>query len=1484
MRFMLLIAVLWGMSAPSFAAALPVLFLGDKGHHEPRPRFEQLQPMLAKQGIDLTYTEDVNSLSQEGLAPYRAVLIYANIDQITPAQEAALIQYVQDGGGLVPVHCGSYSFRNSLKYIALVGGQFSRHGTGVVQTRLEQIEHPILKGFSGFQSWDETYRHIHHNPVGRTVLEYHPLSADELQKNPQAAAEEPWTWVREEGKGRVFYTAWGHDARTWSNPGFQNLIERGIRWATHDATPVAEYHEQARFEPPVMTSIKPDAAKFDYVDVGSQIPNYVAGAQFGKQGAPLSLMQKPLPPSESLEHYVAPAGSELRLFAAEPQLGGKPIAFNWDEAGRLWVCETLDYPNELQPKGKGRDRIRVVSDTNNDGVADKFEIFAEGLSIPTAIVCVHGGVIVQDGTETVFLKDTNGDGKADVRKLLVSGWAMGDTHGGVNNFQYGLDNWIWAMQGYNDSAPILTNGKSAGRFRMGFFRFKVSLGSDGLPEVNELEFLRSTNNNTWGIGITEDGLIFGSTANHNPSVYLPIPNRYYERVRGWAAQGLGTIADTHLFKSITDKVRQVDHHGGYTAGCGHAIYTARNYPEAWWNRTAFVCEPTGHLVGTFLLSQEGTNFTSTSPANLVGSDDEWAAPIMAEVGPDGNVWILDWYNYIVQHNPTPSGFKTGQGNAYESELRDKKHGRVLRLIWNQRPVGADHSATRNLEGASTGELVKSLEDTNFFWRKQAQRLLVEQQKQDAVPALLARLGEQHVDAIGLDPGAIHSAWTLKGLGQLESLKRPDVVKAVTAGLEHPSAAVRRNVIQVLPPVVETPALLAKTAVASDQTPLVQLALFLALADAPATPESAQLVLNGLHSSVVLSDRYLPEALTAAAAQNDTQVLKLLSEESAGALKFSASALPVFQRMAEHMARGSSGENGAEVLAQLAALPPEVSQVMVTGLLAGWTRKPLENVTQPNEAQVKAITTLFREASSSSKSQLLSLSQRMGLKTLEKYAGELAAESLAKVQDEKLDEKERLKAAADYVQFLPNDPQLADQLLKLLSVKSSPQWTTGILAVLAKSEATATGEAILEHLADISPGSRALVFRTLLARSEWTQALLNACAEGKLSLSELPLDQQQALAAHPDAKLQKLAREVMAKGGGLANADRQAVIDELAAITKETGDAVAGNLVFTQQCAKCHVYGSIGQKVGPNLTGMSVHPKYELLVHILDPSRSVEGNYRAYTVVLEDGRVFNGLLASETRTTIELLDAEGKPQSIQRSEIEELVASTKSLMPEGFEKQVSREGMRDLLEFLKQPGQYLPLPLEKFATINTTKGMFYDENATLERFVLRDYSPVTFAGVPYVLIDPQGAQTPNGILLHSGNGKFPPAMPKKVTIPCQVKAKSIHLLGGVGGWAYPATEKGSTSMIVRLKYVDGSTEDHVLVNGEHLADYIRRVDVPKSTFAMVTRGGQQLRTLKIDCGKELPLESLELIKGPDTTAPLVMAITLETAAAPAAKHE
>ncbi len=285
------------------------------------------------------------------------------------------------------------------------------------------------------------------------------------------------------------------------------------------------------------------------------------------------------------------------------------------------------------------------------------------------------------------------------------------------------------------------------------------------------------------------------------------------------------------------------------------------------------------------------------------------------------------------------------------------------------------------------------------------------------------------------------------------------------------------------------------------------------------------------------------------------------------------------------------------------------------------------------------------------------------------------------------------------------------------------------------------------------------------------------------------------------------------------------------------------------------------------------PGIELLTHIIDPSRSVEGNFVQYTVATKDGRVINGLLSSETKTSVELIDAEAKRQVVLREDIDEMAVSKKSLMPEGFEKQVSTDDIKNLLAFLTQPMKFLPLDLRKVATIASTKGMFYDENSDMERLVFADWSPKTFAGVPFALVDPESGKVPNVVLLYGPDGKFPPQMPRSVELPCNAKAKAIHFLSGVSGWGYPYGKKGSVSMVVRLHYADGSVEDHPLENGVHFADYIRVVNVPGSKLAFRLRG-RQIRYLAMPPKKNEVIQRIELVKGPDQSAPIVLAVTVE----------
>jgi putative membrane-bound dehydrogenase-like protein len=1440
---------------------LKLLFFGDKSGHQPEARYRQVEKVLRDRGMDIEFVGNVSAINAKTLARYDGLILYTNTPKITPEQEKDLLDYVEGGKGLIVLHCASYAFQNSPKYIALVGAQFKSHGTGTFRTTIVEPDHPIMKGYKGFESWDETYVHTKHNEKDRTVLEYR---VDDKVK-------EPWTWVRTQGKGRVFYTAWGHDQRTWSNPGFHELVERGIRWAVGtDPTPQAvkpvEVPKSAydrAFKTPEMTTVAKDPKPFEYKDVGNQIPNYKGG-----KGATLNLQQQPVPPEESMKHMVTPKGFHVEFVVGDPDIH-RPIFTAWDEQGRLWIAESQDYPHTLQASGngKGRDRIIICEDTKGTGRMDKITVFADQLSIPAGFTFYKGGVIVFEGRKTVYLKDTKGTGKADYRKELMGTWAQGDTHGGVSNMQYGLDNWIWAMQGYNNST--VTDGSGATHtFRQGFFRFT--------PDGKHLEFIRPTNNNTWGLGFSEEGLVFGSTANGNPSVYVPIPNRYYESVRGWTVKGLDKngIAGNPKFRPITDKVRQVDFFGAYTAAAGHALYTARTYPQEYWNRTAFVNEPTGHLVGTFVLTRDGAQFRSTNPFNLFASNDEWTSPIRSEVGPDGNVWVTDWYSFIIQHNPTPPGFKTGVGAAYSTELRNSNYGRIYRIVPDNYKAPAERMT---LKDATPEKLVATLKHDNRFWRIHAQRLLVERGKQDVVPELIKLIRDQSFDEIGLNCGAIHALWTLHGLGALNTVTG-DATATAFAALRHPSPGVRLNAVQALPRDPQSITAIVDAGLLNDADANVRLAAMLAMADQPPQKTNAgQAIIDALAKSG--NDKLITDAATAAAARHSVEFLTALAEQKKPNDKMLSIALIV----SEHYARGRPVDSIKVVIAKLADADPAVIEPVVRGLAKGWPKDSKPALDAQFEKDLARLATRLPKANQGTVAQLAA---SWGSKQFSSIVAESASALLAKVKNEKLSAEERASAARELLEADARDKKVLDAILEQINARTEPAVSIGLLQALQASEGPEVGQRIADQVPELTPAVRSAALGVLLSRPEWTTIFLDLVEKGKLRFGDLSLDQKQALAGHPNAKIKERAVALMKTRDALPNADRQKVIDTLlsvkndkgeSALLHDKGDAAAGKLIFKNTCSKCHVHSGEGTQIGPDLTGMAVHTKEHLLTEIMDPSRSVEGNFKAWTLVKTNGQVLNGLLASESKTTVELYDAEGKKQVILRQDIDVLKETNKSLMPDGFETQLNHKQIADLLEFLttREFGKYLPLPLDRIANIVSTKGMFNAETSKTERMVLKDWKATRMVeGVPFQVIDPQGDTKPNMVLLYGPQGSKAPKMPKSVSLSLNAPAKAIHLLSGVSGYGYPYTQDKTVSMIVKLHYKDGTVEEHKLMNGEHFADYIKRNDVPGSKFAFLFEGKQQARYLSIQPKGMGVIDRIEFVHGGDQTAPVIIALTLE----------
>lgn len=738
---------------------IDLLFLGHgqregSGYHLSHVYAPLFNRSLGAEMIRMRYEEDPAVLNSDDLAQTDVLLIYANHKRLEPEQEKALLEFVEQGGGFLPVHCASACFGHSQPYVDLVGGRFKSHGYESFTVRIPDgmESHPILEGYELFETKDETYVHADHNEENRAVL--------------MLREDEPWTWTREQGEGRVFYTAYGHDENTWDQKAFRELLIRGILWSVGPEKAEANRARVATLP------------ELQYEDADT-IPNY-------RRMDPAPNLAKPFSPADSAKLSLTQSGFEMRLFAAEPDIVN-PVAFAWDERGRLFVAETVDYPNNVLPDQRGNDRITICEDTDGDGRADTFTVFADGLNIPTGLTPVDGGWIVAQAPYFLFLKDTDGDDRADVKRVLNDGWGVRDTHAGPSNLRYGHDNKIWGAVGYSE-----VENSTQGAFGQGLFRMD--------PDGQYVEPVGMFSNNTWGLGISEDFEIFGSTANNAPAWHVPLWRRFaYDRHEALPPQLAAKIDDFTQFFPITHNFLQVDAHGRYTAGSGFNLYTARAYPERYWNRGAFVGEPTGHLLGQFFLEEDGASYEAQNRGSFVASMDEWLAPVFTDVGPDGQLWVADWYNFIIQHNPRPSessaGFEgqMGAGNAHENPLRDRHHGRIYRIV----AKGSEPAPKLDLSQASTAELVEVLANDNLFWRLTAQRKLVGEKRVDATPELLRIVREDRSqDAIGLNPRVIHAIWTLQGLDGF-SVSTSGLEQAIRAALDHPSAAVRKNAVMAL---------------------------------------------------------------------------------------------------------------------------------------------------------------------------------------------------------------------------------------------------------------------------------------------------------------------------------------------------------------------------------------------------------------------------------------------------------------------------------------------------------------------------------------------------------------------------------------------------------------------------------------------------------------------------------------------------------------
>ncbi len=733
-----------------------------------------------------------------------------------------------------------------------------------------------------------------------------------------------------------------------------------------------------------------------------------------------------------------------------------------------------------------------------------------------------------------------------------------------------------------------------------------------------------------------------------------------------------------------------------------------------------------------------------------------------------------------------------------------------------------------------------------------------------------------MDEIGLAPSAMHAIWTLAGLVDA-GVKSADAAlqQACEKGFKHPSSPVRNAAVSYCVPQQVSQAL--DLNLHQDVDPRVRLSLLLRIAES----KSPNVVSGEVLSSMLLSDPpqvnddVLLDAWTSAASTNPlSTLLALINHADNLEIRNIPSYTGLSSRisvLAEHIARSAPTIQQVD---QLLNLDPssKLTVAVWEGLSRGWPKDLQLAISE--ESQQKFRDRFLAETTSiECKAAILPVANRWSIRDLDRSVAAIQERLFEVALDTSSDNDARLNAWGQAIRLAPTSPRILSAAEKFFSPQLPPEIGNRAMDALQVAQVDGLAAQLLEARRKLGPSLSNSVLRLLLNRAETTTILLDAIEKGQIQFSDLQLDQRQAILNHPDRAIASRAGELMKARGAVVASNRQALVDEWASVTEMKGDLENGIAVYKKHCAQCHKHGELGVAIGPNLTGMAVHPKAEILMNILDPSRSVESNFRTYQVLTSDGRVITGMLAGESANSIRVINTQGKEEQVLREDIEELNASVKSLMPEGFESSINKQEMADLLSFLNNRGRFTPLTLSTVATLSGAKGLPGFRGAPGDKFEFKSYGTLEIEGVPFEIQDPQEGRVANMIALQSSGGRIPAVLPSTAVLSCEGEVSAIHLLAAVATFG-PPNSNPTTSVIVRCHFEDDSQEEHPLMNGKHLATYREKVDVPESKFA-IDANGKQIRYLNITLSNKKPLKSIEFVKGDDFSFPLIFAVTVES---------
>ena len=1315
----------------------------------------------------------------------------------------------------------------------------SRRFRALMMLNVRTDAHPLARDASTFDVTDDTVFNLELNEKIHVLASSFTSKVSANRKNITEVSDkasiydiQPQAWVFENSRLRSAVFLQG-DAATLAHASYRTFIKRGIAWAARRA------------------NVDELCTKEDLVDL-----RYPVGGPSRAEKAIAAFQMQP--------------GFKAGVVVTEPLIN-KPIAVQWDERGRMWIAETPEYPNGRRPltaeswreggvlvpgsyDRPAQDKISVLVDTDGDGKADKKQLFHEGLELITGFCHYKDGIIVVCQPHIVWLRDTDGDGKADKEQILYGGFTPGDTHFVANHFILAPDGWVYASNGGGGEAFPASQPDRKVRLSSGTFRFK--------PDGSAIEQIASQGGNSFGNEVTSDMELFhGKATNGNPIQHVVLSESILAKAPGTPAKAFNSVNPRRpvLRTDLPDRapLLQIDQVGYYTAACSVAVQEHGAWPEE-YRDTIFITEPILDVIHFEKLRPEGPTFlgeVTLKDREWLRSMDHWFCPIDVSFGPDGALYVLDFYTPVVAHNDTRGPLHSKSGASVRPD-REHYFGRVYRIQHESAPK----LAIPDLSKADVAGLIAAFSHPNKVVRFNALRTLMDRDPglQASSTGPLNALARS--DAI--PEARVLALWALQRLERLE----PGLVVAAAAD---GSSAVRKNAFLVAEAArLSLPAATLKAGIA-DKDARVRLAAVRALGAAQLDAESGALLLSAW------TNDHEAATATAAASANPAATLEVMLAGKAAvradfAVSLAATLTPDASVRVLRAAAASSDVKLAsailrEIAARRIAAPAmlEEARQAVRALLAG---KDTEVATA-----AAAIAGLWF-TDGSLKAELASVAGRL----------------LAVVADDKSSVEAQVAAVRVLVLLRDSDAKITPALAQALSSSREPV-AVATAGALASSGDVSVGKLLYGAFPKSTGTFRSTLYSALVGRPEWAGLILDALEAKSLSAMQLGPMQVSQLVRHPDAAVSRRSAAVLAKLNAGSSPAKDDLVSKLRPEVEKPGDAAKGKELFVAVCQTCHKVGNVGNEFGPNLQGIGSHPPAEMLVHIVDPNRMVDDEHRTWNFKMKDGTQYSALIGSENPTFVKLKLPAGQSAELKVADIVSRERSPNSLMPEGFES-LGAEGLRNVIAYLRSVaispegetiGRFRLLDLRNAFTASTTNGLYASKEAKRDTLPFAQFGKVESNGVPYRVIDPKSSKDGLNVIVLKGGafkGAYSKSFAQRVEIPVGSVANRIHFLGAVGGWG---AHGDAVAMVAEVHFLSGKVQKKVFYGGVDFADYNGTGDVPRSKSArqLLSGEGRQVRTHWIPVESDEVIDKLVLSSEDTPIAPTTVAITIEIGGPP-----